>query len=405
MTPRLKVQNFGPIKTGYTDDDGFIPFGRMTAFCGAQGVGKSSVAKLFSTFAYLEKALMRGDVTEKYITQYNRFVNNYCAYHRIDGFFRDDTLLQYEGEAYRMVYSGRHLTVTPLGAADYVRPKILYIPAERNMLSVVSRIAKVKGIPPSLAEMLEDYLLACRSLKGTLDLPINGVHFSYDALNGLASIVGNDYVVRLESSASGIQAFTPMYVVANHFYSTISRGEDVGMNATDAAERKKIAARVEALLKDETLDDAARRILIKNIVDTANKRIVCIVEEPEQNLFPTTQRTTLNCLLSQTSLPGSRLMLTTHSPYIINYLSLAIKAHSLSRRTDDSALLARIAAVVPAEAWVSGDDVRVYEIDDDGSIRKLRTCEGMPSDSNYLNARLGECNDLFDQLLAVEDEL
>ena len=41
----------------------------------------------------------------------------------------------------------------------------------------------------------------------------------------------------------------------------------------------------------------------------------------------------------------------------------------------------------------------------DGSITKLETIDGIPSDKNYLNETLAEGNLLFDSLLEIEQEL
>ena len=54
---RITIKNFGPIKNGVVDVN------RITLFCGPQGSGKSTVAKLVSTFAWLEKSLVRGENT------------------------------------------------------------------------------------------------------------------------------------------------------------------------------------------------------------------------------------------------------------------------------------------------------------------------------------------------------
>lgn len=51
MNERLIVKSFGPVK------DLDIIFKKVTLFIGDQGTGKSCVAKLFSTFKWLEKVL------------------------------------------------------------------------------------------------------------------------------------------------------------------------------------------------------------------------------------------------------------------------------------------------------------------------------------------------------------
>jgi predicted ATPase len=57
---RLFLKNFGPIGPGLSDNGGWIDFKRVTVFIGNQGAGKSTVAKLFSAFSWMEKALVRG---------------------------------------------------------------------------------------------------------------------------------------------------------------------------------------------------------------------------------------------------------------------------------------------------------------------------------------------------------
>jgi len=44
-------------------------------------------------------------------------------------------------------------------------------------------------------------------------------------------------------------------------------------------------------------------------------------------------------------------------------------------------------------------------IDKDGTISKLNTFEGIPSDKNYLNDALADGNELFDSLLEIEQSL
>ena len=74
FTNKLKVENFGPIKAGYEADDGYLSLNQLSVFCGTQGTGKSTLVKLYSTFVWLEKALMRGEMKASYPVQYSRFV-------------------------------------------------------------------------------------------------------------------------------------------------------------------------------------------------------------------------------------------------------------------------------------------------------------------------------------------
>ena len=59
---KIRIQNFGPIKEGYQDNDGWLDVKKITVFIGNQGSGKSTLAKLISTMTWIEKALVRGRI-------------------------------------------------------------------------------------------------------------------------------------------------------------------------------------------------------------------------------------------------------------------------------------------------------------------------------------------------------
>lgn len=105
----------------------------------------------------------------------------------------------------------------------------------------------------------------------------------------------------------------------------------------------------------------------------------------------------------------NRLVLTTHSPYIVNYLSLAIQGKYLQQRIIERGrqeLLPKLDAIVPSQALLDADDVAIYQCDErDGSITRLRSFEGIPSDQNLLNDWLRTGNELFDQLLELEEAI
>lgn len=58
---RIRIKNFGPIRQGRLDNDGWLDIKNVSVFIGNQGSGKSCVAKLISTFMWIEKALVRSD--------------------------------------------------------------------------------------------------------------------------------------------------------------------------------------------------------------------------------------------------------------------------------------------------------------------------------------------------------
>ena len=156
------------------------------------------------------------------------------------------------------------------------------------------------------------------------------------------------------------------------------------------------------LLKDDTLTPMQRQTLIKQASDVTNKLLLSIVEEPEQNQYPTSQREVLYKLIDLHNGENDQLVITTHSPYIINYLALAIKAYDIARRCP--AATAELDKVVPQASMIDGAKVAVYQVHEDGTISLLPKYDEMPSDDNLLNNLLEESNEQFNQLLDIEEE-
>ncbi|MEA1966605.1 MAG: ATP-binding protein, partial [Thermodesulfobacteriota bacterium] len=107
---KLKTQNIGPIKGGFDSNNGFIDFTGITVFIGNQGSGKSTIAKVFSTLSWIEKALVRGDFTGNYLSQYNRFKKQF-AYQGISNYLNENSLIEYIGNAFTIKYHNSQLSI------------------------------------------------------------------------------------------------------------------------------------------------------------------------------------------------------------------------------------------------------------------------------------------------------
>ena len=83
---RIRIKNFGPIKDGMLNHHGWIDIKKVTVFIGTQGSGKSTIAKLISTFTWIEKALVRGDYDKKWFERKNKLKNQFLKYHRLENY-------------------------------------------------------------------------------------------------------------------------------------------------------------------------------------------------------------------------------------------------------------------------------------------------------------------------------
>lgn len=403
---RIKIKNFGPIREGFVDNNGWLDIEKVTVFIGNQGSGKSTVAKLVSTLSWIEKDLFRSDGSTLRFRKQERIFKKYLEYHRIDSYLKKNTEIQYEGKAYRINYiPGKPLDIQKL-EEEYTLPKITYFPAERNFVSSVKKSRSGQKLTlwsQSLQEFKETFQEAKENFreKETFHLPISNVDLEYNKLNDVLYVKGADYKIQLADSASGFQSFVPLFVVANYVSKLLEKEQEMDEQQRDTF--KKESAKI---LSDKTYTEEQKRILLSNLAAQFNiKRTLNIIEEPEQNLFPTSQQGMLYKLLEfNNRSKDNKLIITTHSPYIIGYMTIAVKAMELYKKAKKEEVRAQINEIVPQKSAISHDDLVIYELDEkDGSIHKLDTYKGIPSSKNYLNSELSEKNELYAQLLDIED--
>ncbi|MDB9436874.1 AAA family ATPase [Dolichospermum lemmermannii CS-548] len=411
---QIKVKNFGPIKSGFAENNGFIDIRKITVFIGNQGTGKSSIAKLISTFSWLEKQLYRGNLAIKDVKTYNRFVKTYCNYHNLNNYFLPETKIEYVGNAFYFYFQDGKLNIYPKILhfnRTYIVPKIMYVPAERNFFSVVKGAEKVKGLPQSLSTFFEELERSQQELSESLTLPVGDVKLEFDQKNNTLNIIGSDYKLNISESSSGFQSFIPLFLVSRNIALSIGQNKDSSQSELSGEEQQRLKIEIERILSNDNLSEEVKKAALEVLSSKyKNECFLNIVEEIEQNLFPQSQKDVLYKLLEFANLTeGNTLILTTHSPYIINYLTLAIKGYQVLQKIIDlpnsNLLKEQLENIVSQASCVSDEDSIVYELTETGEIIKLSTYEGLPTDENYLNSFLAETNNLFDNLLEIEEQI
>lgn len=389
----IHIKNIGAIT-----DSGVVRVSPITIFCGKQGSGKSTTAKLISTCMWLEKALVKQEVTQSYVTSYNRFVNKLCDYHQIASFFKENSYLRYETDKYVFTYDNKHLQIEDSDGM-FLMPKIMYVPAERNFMVSVEHAEKVRRLPSSLLALQEEYLRALRALKAGKNLYVDETEIQYDRLNKITWLVGPGFKIKAQNAASGYQSLAPLVLVSDYLSDFVEQESEEPLSAE---EKESLRKEIEHIQSSRNLNPEIKDIMIEMINNRWKTDCFWnIVEEPEQNLYPDSQRMILNMLLKDYNKNSANgLILTTHSPYILNYLTLNIKCAAVGT---DEAKAGRVNKLVPRESWVRAEDVSIYEIQPDGRIELLKNYDGLPSDNNFLNNALASTNEQFEQLLEIED--
>lgn len=430
---RIKIKNFGPIHEGFTENDGWMDVRKVTIMIGDQGSGKSTVAKLISVFSWIEKNVVRQSVS---IEQINTGVfKNLCALQELFEYFKPNTFLSFEGEICDFEYNAQEDTFKGKMNSEklkyYVLPKIQYISAARNLLtllynislqSIIDKEGKIfdmsSNIPFMVKDLNNEYMNALMKLaKDGFPLPINETSVFFQNHNTFIETKGNK--ISMAAASSGIQSITPLLLVSYYLSGEVQKDLFEKIQSIDKNLKSRIENELEKENKNQSekfkqlssfgkevlKDDEDFTLLEEKLRKYIPSSFINIVEEPEQNLFPTSQQRVINSLLEiNNKTTDNKLIITTHSPYIIGYLTLAIKANELYRKAKTDEMRQKINKIIPLCLAVSHDDMVIYELDEkDGTIQMLGSKNGIPDDNDYLDNELGTLNEMFSDLLDIED--
>ena len=348
---------------------------------------------------WIEKALVRGNYNKKWFERKNRLKNTFLPYHRIENYLKENTFIQYKGDAYTITYEKEFLKFEEKKNNDYSLPQIMYVPSERNFIAYVKKPKELKLSSDALKEFLTEFDNSKEIVKN-LELPINEAILDYDKLNDTLNLKGEDYKIKLTEASSGFQSFVPIYMVSRYLGKSVGKQSEIKVEMS-GDEKDRFRKEVEKIYSSKELTEEQKRIAISVLSKKFNKTsFVNIVEEPEQNLFPTSQRDMLYSLLKiNNEIPANKLIITTHSPYLVNYISVAVEAGNIRNEVNKE----QIGKIIPISALVKSEDLAIYELDEkEGTVKLLGDYNGIPSDENMLNLQIDETNNLFADLLDLK---
>ena len=269
----------------------------------------------------------------------------------------------------------------------------MYVPAERNFLSSIKDTNKISNLlAGSLSEFAVEYRRAQLDSKGQLvDLPINNAKIRYDEDKDEVILTVNDKPLKLSSAASGFHSIVPLYWVSKNLINFIKKDEKTLLQTLSTDQILRRERELKQLKLEGISEVDSNRKLFQ-----VNSRYICrhfvnIVEEPELNLFPTSQQKMLNSLLAiNNKNEGNKIIITTPSPYLINYLTLAVEADSLQEKIQSTRFKEEVDNIVPPNSTIKPNDLIIYELEEkDGTVKLLGNYKGLPSDENKLNEELG----------------
>jgi len=387
---KLVVKNFGAIKKVN------IQIKPLLLFIGQQGTGKSTLAKLITIF-------------------YNKFYSNNDSfllalkYYNIDYALNSKTYIYFEDEKrglkfeyknnefshqlpekeeekwqkiresenfdrdFNKTFSDVLLSIFDDLAGEFkhdfnsstnmtdmlfnslVKDKTIYIPAERILISNISEylfeLFKVKvDFPECFLDFGSKYVKARRELK-TLSIPfLNSVEYKYLNNTDLLMVKGNKNL-RLTQSSSGMQSSIPLAVVIEYF--------------------------------------------------SQNFNSLFTIEEPELNLFPSTQKQIVHFLSQFCLKNNNKLIVTTHSPYIITSFANLIQAGTTVKNNNE--LQKEMEKIIPQNQWINFNDVSAYFFDEKkGELIDILDKEFLTINGNAIDDVSDMIADEFEKIMDIK---
>ena len=420
---KLRVKNFGAIGEGFKNNNGFVEIAKITLFLGEQGSGKSTITKLLSTFLWLEKALVRGDFIEEELT-YEVFISKYLAWQSIDSYIQDNSEIEFIGTKYNFLLKEKTFIVKKLeNSVLYQRPKISYISSERNLCSSIPRAEKISGLLHNLTLTVEDFQDASEHID-SIELPVVNFSYRYDKKTKRKYISANNgKEIQLYEAASGIQSLTPLFLISEYYSNPKLQFSNAEISALSSEQKSHVRELVDSWQKKsnfETEGLSEFACLVLNAAGITNIRgikertenqtssqledIICgivnscfvnIVEEPEQNLYPNSQKAVMESLVKSTQKNGNRLIFTTHSPYVLGTVNNCLYAGNLMKKGFD------VSDIVEKQHQLISEDVRAYFITD-GKMISAFDSELEQINHDLIDGCSREINEVYEKLSDVE---
>ncbi len=341
MKEKLVIKNFGPIKSVE------LELGRFNVLIGEQGTGKSTVAKLLtvlrSTF-FIDLSNVTDDETIKRETQ---LFFEHLKLVEIQNYFNDNTEIQYLCELYSLELKNKMVIIKkrrePL-LEESLYNNLNYIPAERILVTTLANslfaLIETGTSLPKLFLRFGDKFQKARKEQTSFDYTnILGIKYIYKDNKDII-ILPSGKEIPTQDASSGIQGSVSLLTVFN---SITGHG----------------------------------RIKHSHFQNSDKLVGYLIIEEPELSCFPETQHKLLKHISKEIAIKEDfgkdyykyRLLITTHSPYILTSLNNMMYAYKIGQLYNDEA-----DKIIEKKYWINPDDVSVYMM--------------LPN---------GECEDIFDR--------
>lgn len=378
----LQIKNIGPVR-----DSGIISLTPFLLLIGRQSSGKSTFMKILCYCRWLEKHIMTS--TEDIVTAYThnqKFLKELKQFHRMNNdFFTKESLIEYVGDTLSITLTGNNGNPKIIRNPDYkesrFNSKLCFIPAERNLITAVKDIDI--AYKSSERDVLFNFVYEWDEGKSHYDTahPMElSVTDSYKYIND----AGNDKILMPDGkpileyyASSGLQSVTPIDVLSDYVTGCI------GM--TKKFTKNDLSLLIMDYLNDtngeqKTIDAST---MTEDVTKKISRRLIyqssqLFIEEPEQNLYPDSQKLLVLNLIkrlvkaNKTGDKDSCIVLTTHSPYILSVLNVLMAwANAVEKKQDSKEIM----QMFSSDLLLSPEQYSAYYIDEKGTFQSIKDAE------------------------------
>lgn len=314
-----------------------LDLSQTTIFIGEQASGKSTLAKLIAIFRSLQKL---DNLENDFYSKFKDYI--------IQDFLIENTYFEYKNDATHLIFANNEFQKIVFNAQNFDTNSSLYIPVERILIPVIAQslfrfINSEIGLSKMVIGFGSKFEQARQNIKNYF---IDFLNLNYQYLEGKDIINENGYKLALSNASSGLQAIIPMLLV----------------------------------------------------IENSNNRIFShfIIEEPELNLYPTTQHNLTKFIAAKCTAENQQLTITTHSPYLLSSLNILLFAHQAGQID-----AAETSKIIPKESWINPQNFNAYFLEKSGTARPIFDKKtGMISENELDNVSL-DLGDEFDSLMDI----
>lgn len=388
---KIIIKNIGPLDTVE------IELAKVNVIIGPQSSGKSCVLKIACFCTWVEKKIELAQSVGDFAKD-GFFIQELTRFHKLYGYFKKDSHIGYESDFLKFSYDakiGKFLFDWKEKRWDYFRPKVSYIPAERNMVAAIPNWFDVKLYDDNIQSFMADWDRARKMCTDYVDVLNLGVAYKYDEHTKKDIVkVDDDSMLELTNTSSGLQSLIPLLVHLGYIGNLHNLQNEAQSFANKQMSESFLRTMYETLFTENgkvrfepqgSFIDEHGKKQVKGTVrivkvgpyqlpftnqkdaDKCNEIYMrytkthhaeIFLEEPENNLFPPTQVRLVDWLLKLTEGDnGACLFVATHSPYMMTaFLERELKDFKLFFEKKDG----------KKSTVVTASESDVQEIYDDG---------------------------------------